>query len=218
MSSTAALAPVRHVAVVTQAMLASTSAAGALGTWSAWNRYQVATGEWGVGVAAWVSADNTAASAAVVWLMACVATVVTFLTWSWRARWNAERLSDLPHRLRRGWVVGCWVVPVFPLIVFEDVWRTSRPGQPAVEHVRDLPRARLVHYWWYTATACALTGLWLATALSREPTLDAVLNVASLTTVAAVLQIVAAALAITMVRQITKWQSAHSPQWTTKLR
>jgi hypothetical protein len=216
MPSTAALAPVRQVAVVTSSLIIVTSAAGAHGAWAAWSRYQVAVGyvagEPTVGVAAYVSAGNIAANAAVLWLMAYAATAVMFLTWSWRARWNAEQLSDLPHRLRRGWMIGCWVVPVFPLIVLEDVWRTSRPDAPGTGHARDLPRAPLVHCWWYAATACTLAGLWMAAAQHQEPTLDALLNLASITTVVAVLQAVTATLAITMVRQITQWQAAHSPQ------
>jgi hypothetical protein len=211
MPSTVALAPLRQVAVVTGAMVVVTCTAGVLATWSAWHRYQVAVayvaGEPDIGVADYVDADNTAANIALLWLLAYAVTAVTFLTWSWRTRHNAERLAPVPHRLGRAWTIGGWVVPVVPLIVLEDVWRTSRPDLPAVEHARELPRAPLVHYWWYAAAACALTGLWLTATRSGAPTLDALLNIASLTTVLAVLQIVAAALVIAVIRQVTLWQS-----------
>jgi hypothetical protein len=144
--------------------------------------------------------------AAVLWLLAYAVTAVTFLTWSWRTRCNAERLSAVPHRLSRGWTIGGWLVPYFPLIVLEDVWRTSRPDHPSVEHARELPRAPLVHYWWYTAAACGLAGLWLASIGGGTPTLDALLNIASVTTVVATLQIVAAALLLPLIRQVTQWQ------------
>jgi hypothetical protein len=210
MPSTAALAPVRHVAVVASSMIVVTCTTGALGTWAAWHRHQVAldyvAGEPGVGVAAYVGAGNVSANIAVLWMLAYFAAGVTFLTWVWRARCNAERLCALPHRLSRGWTIGGWLVPVFPLIVLEDVWRTSRPGLPCVENVRELPRARVVHCWWYAALACALAGLGLAVARGADPTLDALLKVASVTTAVAGLQIVTAALAIPMVRQITRWQ------------
>jgi hypothetical protein len=203
----AVLAPVRHTAVVTNAMMAVTCTMGALGAGAEWHRHQVAVdyvaGEPGVGLAEYVGADNTSANIAVLWLLAYLVTGVMFLTWSWRARCNAERLSTLPHRLARGWTIGGWLVPFFPLVVLEDVWRTSRPGLPDVEDVRELPRARLVHYWWYAALAYALTGLLLTGAQDTEPALQ---DIALITTVVAVLQIVAAALAVAVVRQITEWQ------------
>lgn len=211
MPSTVALAPVRQVALVTNAMVLVTCVAGGFGTYSAWHRYQVAVdyvaGEPGVGVADYVGADNTAANVAVLWLLSYAVTGVMFLTWSWRARANAERLCPLPHRLSRGWVISGWLVPFFPLVILEDVWRTSRPSPGDAAHARDLPRATLIHYWWFAVMACALVGLWLAAARAGEPTLDVLLNIASITTVLAALQLVAGALVIAMIRQITRWQT-----------
>ena len=215
MPSTVALAPVHHVAAITSAMVVVTCTAGALGTLTAWHRYAVAVdyvaGEPGVGVADYVSADNSAANVGVLWLIAYGVTFLTFLTWSWRARENAERLCALPHRLARGWVIGGWVVPPFPLIVLEDVWRTSQPSVPAATHARDLPRVWLVHCWWYALAACALVSLWLGAARGGAPTVAGFMMIASITTLLAGLQIVAAALVIALIRQITRWQSAPRP-------
>jgi len=216
MPSTVAMAPVRQVALVTNAMVLVTCVAGALGTWAAWHRYQVAVdyvaGEPGVGVADYVGADNTAANIALLWLLSYAVTCVSFLTWSWRTRSNAERLCPLPHRLARGWVIGGWLVPFFPLVVLEDVWRTSRPSPPpSAAHARDLPRVPLIHYWWFAVMACSLAGLSLAAVRAGEPTLDVLLDIASLTTVLAVLQLVAGALVIAMIRQITRWQTSTNP-------
>jgi hypothetical protein len=211
MPSTAAVAPVRQVAVVTCAMTIVTCMTGALGALAAWQRYDVGVdyvaGVPGVGVADYVGADNTAANIGLLWVLAYLVTAVTFLTWLSRARTNAELRCPLPHRLSRGWVIGCWLVPGFPLLVLEDVWRTSRPCVPTVEHVRDLPKAPLVHGWWYSAMACVLVGLWLGIVRRGEPTLAALLDIAWVTTVLAVLQCVTAGLVITLIRQITRWQS-----------
>lgn len=211
MPSTVALAPVRHVAAVTSGMVVVTCAAGALGALTAWYRYKVAVdyvaGAPEVGVADYVSADNVAANVGVLWLIGYGVTFLMFLTWSWRARANAERLCPLPHRLSRGWVIGGWVVPPFPLIVLEDVWRTSRPSVPSAGHARELPRGWVVHYWWYASMACALVGVWLAVARRGEPTLDVLMTIASITTLLACLELVAAGLVITMIRQVTLWQS-----------
>jgi hypothetical protein len=215
MPSTVALAPVRHVAAVTSAMVVVTCTAGALGALTAWHRYAVAVdyvaGAPEVGVADYVSADNTAANVGVLWLLAYGVTCMTFLTWSWRARANAERLCPLPHRVPRGWVIGGWIAPPLSLIVHEDVWRTSRPTLPAATHARELPRAWLVHYWWYASVAYGLVGLWLAIARRGEPTLDALKTIASITTLLAGLEIAAAGLAIAVIRQITTWQCTPRP-------
>lgn len=205
------MAPVRQVAVVTCAMTIVTCMTGALGALAAWQRYDVGVdyvaGDPGVGVADYVGADNTAANIGLLWLLAYCVTVVTFLTWAWRVRLNAEVLCPLPHRLRRGWVVGGWLVPGFPLLVLEDVWRTSRPCVPTVEHTRDLPKAPVVHCWWYSAAACVLVGLWLAVVRHGEPTLATLLDIAWVTTVLAVLQCVTAGLVIMVIRRITMWQT-----------
>jgi hypothetical protein len=193
-------------------MAVVTCMTGGLGSLAAWHRYDVGVdyvaGEPGIGVADYVGAANTAANIGLLWFLAYGVTVVTFLTWSWRARANTELLSPLPHRLSRGWVVGCWFVPGFPLLLLEDVWRTSRPCVPTVEHTRDLPKAPLVHFWWYSAMACVVVGLWLGVLRHGEPTLTALLDIAWITTALAALQFVAAGLVIAVVRQITRWQSS----------
>jgi hypothetical protein len=208
---TVALAPVREMAAATRAMVVVTCAAGTLGTWASWHRYQVAVdyvaGEPGVGLAKYVSAYNTNANVGVLWVLAWLTTGVMFLTWSWRARDNAGRLSTLPHRLSRGWVIGGWLVPAFPMVVLEDVWRTSRPGVPCTGHARELPKAWLVRSWWYAALASSLAWVWLSVAQQSEPTIAALLDVASITTVLSILQIVTAALVTAVIRQITQWQT-----------
>jgi hypothetical protein len=213
---TVAMAPVRHAATVTSSMMAVTCTAGLLGAWAAWHHHQVAVdyvaGEPGIGVAAYVGADNTSAGTGLLWLLAGAVTAVMFLTWSWRARCNAELLSPLPHRLTRGWTVGSWFVPglnaYLPRAVMEDIWRTSRPDAPGdAGHARELPRAWLVHYWWYAVLASGLAALWLWVSHLVEPTVEELRDVAAVSTVLAVLQLVAAALAIPVIRRVTRWQA-----------
>lgn len=213
---TVALAPVRHAATVTSSMMVVTCVTGVLAAWAAWHRYHVAVdyvaGEPGVGIAAYVGADNTSAGTGLLWLLAAAVTAVMFLNWSWRARCNAELLSPLPHRLTRGWTVGSWFVPglnaLLPRAVLEDIWRTSCPEAPDdVDHARDLPRVWLVHYWWYAVLACALVAAWLWLELRVESTVEHLLTVAVVATALAVLEIVAAALVIPVIRQVTRWQT-----------
>jgi hypothetical protein len=57
----------------------------------------------------------------------CLATVVVFLIWLYGARTNVA--PNQPQRLRRGWAIGAWFVPVFNLVVpvriVADIARTD---------------------------------------------------------------------------------------------
>jgi hypothetical protein len=59
--------------------------------------------------------------------------------------------------------------------------------------------------------ACVVVALWLAAVRQGESTLHALQHIAIVTTVLAVLQLVAAPLQIAMIRQITEWQSLPRP-------
>ena len=48
-------------------------------------------------------------------LLALLAAGVVFIVWLWRVRWNAEMFCRGEHRFTRGWVIGCWLVPVVNL-------------------------------------------------------------------------------------------------------
>ena len=200
------LAPVRSAATATTVLLVASCAATAYGTWADWNRYRVAadfqSGEPGVGIADWVSAVNASYGAVWLRLIAVLATTAALLTWVWRARINAERLSPAEHRLSRAWAIGGWFCPVvqlwYPRVVLDDLWRASRPDE----------RGSLVRYWWFAALAYVVLLVAIRLEALGEVTVTTLNTVAVCSTSSLLVLCLAAACLIHVVRQITRWQSA----------
>ncbi|OLZ61299.1 hypothetical protein AV521_43950 [Streptomyces sp. IMTB 2501] len=138
-----------------------------------------------------------------VWIVAGVA----FLVWLWRARINAELIGGAAaHRRSRGWVVGAWLSPVanlwFPYQVMSDIWQASAPRRPA-------PGA-LVKTWWVLLVA----GTYLVRPIqwrmaSQEASEQDVLANANMSTLLAVLYLVAGVLIILIMRRVTEWQTGR---------
>lgn len=66
--------------------------------------------------------------------------MVTFITWFYRMRVNAEAINpQAHHQLQRWWSIGAWFVPVvclwFPRQIAVDIWQAGvlpdRPGERA---------------------------------------------------------------------------------------
>jgi heme/copper-type cytochrome/quinol oxidase subunit 2 len=138
---------------------------------------------------------------------------VTFIVWIYRSRRNAERVTYASeHRHKRGWAIGSWFTPIvglwYPFQIVQDIWRAFDPAQ------QDRPlQARdkngFLAAWW---TAFLLMS-WGDRAVARL-----VLRASDLTTVATwswvttVVTVVAAALAIVLVRRLTDLQDQTRPQ------
>lgn len=215
-AQTLRLHPIRTPATATIVLLVVVCAVNVFGTWAAWNSYWIAddyvSGAPGVGVAELVGADNTALSAVWLTFIAVAATAAALLTWVWRARNNAERISSAEHRLRRGWAIGGWFCPIvnlwYPRFIVDDIWRTSRPDVPTdVYRVDGLEPSGLVRTWWYTVVANGLLSLVMRADTAGEVTVDTLKSVAAYSTVGTVIVGVAAVLLIQVIRQITAWQS-----------
>jgi Domain of unknown function (DUF4328) len=79
-----------------------------------------------------------------------IAAGVTYLVWLYRARDNAERMSPLPHRRSRAWLILGWLVPIvsfwFPYQIVADIraasLRDDRPDPDAA------PSTNLLNWWW----------------------------------------------------------------------
>ncbi|MDX3661347.1 DUF4328 domain-containing protein [Streptomyces sp. ID05-26A] len=140
-----------------------------------------------------------------------LAAIAVFIVWLHSARINAERLVPAEeHRRGRVWVWLSWFVPVvnlwFPKAVVEDVWRASDPRLRGVP-MRERPLHTTTTRWW---TAYLL--MWLLDFASFRTYDDGVLTTQSylvaavLTTMCAFVGLIAAFLAVQVVRQITEFQ------------
>ena len=198
-------------------LIAAVCAANLYGTWTAWNAHSVVAdyvaGMPGVTDSDLYAADDATLSAVWVSLPVFVASATVFLVWLWRARVNSERLSGVRHRMSRGWTIGAWFCPIvnlwFPRRIVDDIWRASRPGVPADQFQIDpLPLSPLVRAWWLVLIAnYVMQYLLRLRTNSADVTVSTFETIAVYSTISTGLMLVAGALLIRVVRQITEWQS-----------
>ncbi|MFD7453122.1 DUF4328 domain-containing protein [Kitasatospora sp. NPDC059827] len=81
---------------------------------------------------------------------ALMGSTVAFLGWFHRVRVNAEWLSPHGHRHSRGWAVGGWFTPVvflwFPWRIACDIWQAG--VRPDASGVRTPLPTTVVNAWW----------------------------------------------------------------------
>ncbi|MET8325014.1 DUF4328 domain-containing protein [Streptomyces sp. NPDC005181] len=126
-----------------------------------------------------------------------LATLVTFLLWFRRCRYNAQALSVGPFAHTPGWAVGAWFTPVLmwwrPRRIALDIHRAVG-HDPAPETT-----VALINAWWATWIA-HMTAAVIAT---RRDYADSV----ALSVTAQVLYLIAAVLVILVIQRITAAQT-----------
>ncbi|MGW8851880.1 DUF4328 domain-containing protein [Streptomyces xiamenensis] len=154
------------------------------------------------------SADSFYTMSGALQALAMLATAVVFIMWFYRVRVNAEVFDPYGQRMKRGWAVGGWLVPIvnfwFPKKIANDIWRASAPGG-------ERQGTGVLTAWWV---------LWLITVFldrasfrtmnrQEESFAEELSNMqqsVSMTLLSDLLGIVAAVLAIVVVRRLTQWQ------------
>ncbi|MFC9327340.1 DUF4328 domain-containing protein [Kitasatospora sp. NPDC057015] len=122
-----------------------------------------------------------------------LSTVIVFLCWFRRCRRNAEILAPGTHKYSGGLAVGGWFIPVamwwIPRRVTMDIWRATGP----------VAGTWVIDAWW---TA------WLAKTVGAAIVLRMQSNLDGYSLYNQVVGVVAAALAILVIRRITAGQDA----------
>lgn len=138
--------------------------------------------------------------------LALLATGIVFLMWFYRIRVNAEVFAPYGHRMKRGWAIGGWLVPIvsfwFPKKIANDVWKASAPQNEA-------DRTGLLTGWWLVWVFSTVVGPLSVTSggdLSRDEQLNEIRREISTTIVSDLLGLIAAVLAILVVRRLTRFQ------------
>jgi hypothetical protein len=133
-----------------------------------------------------------------------LATGIVFIVWLWRVRSNADLVAPHGHQFRKSWAIWGWLPIVnlwIPRRYALDVWQVSRPAQ-------ELGRSHAeVNWWWALFLTSQVLERIAGQMLARGETLEAFTNGATLATVAALLGVPAAVLAVVVVRRIGDWQS-----------
>ncbi|EME99993.1 hypothetical protein H340_13491 [Streptomyces mobaraensis NBRC 13819 = DSM 40847] len=102
-------------------------------------------------------ADTFFASVSLVAAVLGLGTAGLWAVWFRRVRLNAEALAPGTHRFGSGWAAGAWFTPVvnlwFPKQIANDIYRASAPAGP-----QGAPKG-LLNAWWVSGlVAGALTG------------------------------------------------------------
>jgi hypothetical protein len=146
------------------------------------------------------------AATSLVVLMAVVFTVVAFIVWLYRARKNLVTWGIQGLRYGPGWAIGGWFIPianlVIPKLVVDTVWSGSK--LPPAERAARRSSNGLIWSWWL----CLLVGNLMTNVAARERFTrdDTVAEIVGFNTPSTALMVVAAFLAIVLVRRITRMQ------------
>ncbi|MEU7131935.1 DUF4328 domain-containing protein [Streptomyces sp. NPDC046261] len=168
-------------------------------------------------------ADDFYAGMMVLYVLVFIATAVLWVIWFRRMRLNAEAFAPGTHRFGSGWAVGSWFTPVvnlwFPKQMANDIYRASAPAGP-----QSAPKGLLNAWWvlWLAASGFSFVGSAMYSVAerkleSRHTSLDSVRDdiqalktALSVSTLALLLYVVAALLALLVVRQLTRMQEQRA--------
>ncbi|MFH8614221.1 DUF4328 domain-containing protein [Streptomyces sp. NPDC017979] len=153
-------------------------------------------------------ADGLMALAGVLQVVAYLATAVVFVIWFFKARANADAFApDIP-RMQRGWAIGGWFIPfanlVIPRKVAGDIWAASRRN-PYGGH-KEQPE-RLLNFWWGFWVLSLIVARVSVMRYDKAESPEEVGSAAFGLVFSDLADIVAAVLAILVVRAITRMQS-----------
>jgi hypothetical protein len=155
------------------------------------------------------SSDTTVGALSLIALLLLIGTGVVFISWLYRARNNADVFGGHVQRRSRGWAIGGWFCPVvnlwFPYQIATDVLYEAEsagavpPGQQHVTSWR--PSYHLIRAWWITLIVPHLLS-WFHQGVGLLSVHD-LLQQTRLDIATAFFDIVAAMLAVAVVRRIT---------------
>jgi multisubunit Na+/H+ antiporter MnhC subunit len=153
--------------------------------------------------------DDLAQAAGITMIVLSLATVVVFIIWMFRAARNNAGLGREHPRLGPGWAIGGWFIPlanlVIPVLVMQDLWRGSTASIPRGDmRWKIADRSALVGWWWAALLLSLLQGA--VDTEDPETTLSDLRAADTLSIVGTCFRIVAAVLAILVVRKLTERQ------------
>jgi hypothetical protein len=159
-----------------------------------------------------VASDDRQTIMAVVEFSLLVFTAFVFVKWFHASYRNLPSLGVTQPRFKTGWAIGAWFVPVLnlwrPKQIANDIWRASDPDAPRSQGAdwRQRPYPELLSLWW----ALWIIGSFVGNAAARTwfsgGTVTDLRNAARLDIAVLLLDITAAALAMLVVRRMTRRQ------------
>ncbi|MYW11513.1 DUF4328 domain-containing protein [Streptomyces sp. SID2563] len=161
---------------------------------------------------AWTRADRLYGFAGSLQVLTFLTAGVVFLVWMRRARLNAEVFDPSAHPMKPGWAIGGWFVPIgnlwLPYRVTSGIWTASAPVETPGGRFA-APRA-LLNAWWAVFVADQLVSRASGRLYADAETGDEIIRGLDLVVVTDALDLVAAVLAILVVRRLTTMQSRRA--------
>ncbi|RMH42261.1 MAG: DUF4328 domain-containing protein [Deltaproteobacteria bacterium] len=137
--------------------------------------------------------------------------VVTFLAWFYRAYANLVALSPGPYTNRPAAAIFAWFIPLlhlaWPYAIAKDIWMRSE-RDPERDPCAGMG---LLTAWWAAWVVSGILGMFVLSRPSPEADLDAVAAQQMWAVIIDGLRIVAAILAVLVVRNLTRRQMAAVP-------
>jgi hypothetical protein len=138
---------------------------------------------------------------------------VVFIIWFFRVRRNAQVFAPDLHRGGPGWAIGAWFVPIahfwWPRSVAVGTWRASR-RDPYGDGKGEGESFAVLNWWWALFILTVCLGPFAGAVYDDADTVEEFTAGAGFLMGAAVVDIVAAALAILFVRRLTSMQHAKA--------
>lgn len=142
--------------------------------------------------------------------VALVGTAVVFICWLRRVRANADLLVPNGHQHGAGWVIGAWITPFvqfwFPWRLVVDCWQASGPVD--ADGQRRPVSQSLVSLWWAAWLGSILVTR-VQAMMERSGGVDSPGSALGVELVADGLRVVAAVLAVLVVRRLTAMQESR---------
>jgi Domain of unknown function (DUF4328) len=151
---------------------------------------------------------------AIIQVVVYIATIVVFLMWLYRAHENLAAFGVPKHQMEysSGWTVGSFFIPIVSLFIpyraIKEVWRKSIPDYLAKSKFAELDPPGFFPLWWgFWIISNIIDQIYFRLSWRDDVPADAS---AILGTISGVLGIIAAVLAIKVVREIQQQQVESS--------
>lgn len=141
-----------------------------------------------------------------IYIVVWITTAIFFLMWTYRCNVNVRTMGATGLRIRPGWAVGWYFIPVFnlwkPYQAMKEVWQASL--DPTNWFI--LERGRIMAWWW---------GVWIISGLIDEEVLELAAKAETLNEVFAfsfimitvnLIDILSAIMALLFIRALTRLQ------------
>ena len=161
------------------------------------------------------ASDQRQALIALSVLGALIFAAIAFIRWFHAAYSNLPALGATGLRYKRGWAIGAWFVPILglwrPKQIANDIWRASDPDAPPQqgEAWRGRPVPALLGWWWALWILANISGGFIGGPAEGD-SIESFQAVSTFNAVGDGLTVVAAVLAILVVRTMTERQEARA--------